>query len=863
MKVSYQWLSQYVDVSGYTAQELAEKLTRSGIEVDIVESRNQGVENVLVGYVKSREKHPDADKLSVCIVDVGQGEDLQIVCGAKNIAAGQKVPVAVVGAKLPGDFAIKRAKLRGVESMGMICSAKELGLNEKLLPKEQQEGILVLPGDTEIGLSILDVLAINDEVLELDLTPNRSDALSMLGAAYEIGAILGRPVKLPEASQAALGTGYVTPSSITALGSTSQGALDAADAGSCDPVTGVCEVPAGAAGTAYSGALNPDAGFVKIAIAAKEQCTLYTARLIEGVQVAASPLWLQNRLMAAGIRPINNIVDITNYVLLEYGQPLHAFDADKLAGGSIEVRFAREGETLVTLDDAERKLEPQMLVIADAEKAVALAGVMGGANTEVSDGTTRILLESAKFDGVSVRKTSRQLGLRSESSLRFEKEVNPDAVIAALNRAADLMAQLAGGQVADGFAAASTASFEPVELTLSLEKVNGYLGTELSLKEVKAIFERLNFGYEEVPGHALRIRVPNRRGDISRDVDLIEEVARLHGYDNIPTTLMSGVTTPGSLTRSQRIRRTIRQLLTDSGLHEVVTYSLTHPKEMAAYPGLDAGSKPIALAMPMSEDRSTLRTSLIPHLMDVAVYNRNRNMDDVAIFELGKSFLTAEESLTRLPQEKLLLSALLTGKRHGTHWTGKAAAVDFYDLKGVLDNVLAYLGVAGVAYTAAQPAGYHPGRTAEVAVERDGAERIVLGWIGQLHPDLQKEKDLSDTYVFELDVNAITEAADFGIDYAALPRFPAIGRDMAVVLDSSIPVGGMIATAREAAGELLESIEVFDIFTGERLGAGKKSVALALVYRHADRTLTDEEVSEAHGRVVTALENTYQAELRK
>ncbi|MDF2937743.1 MAG: subunit beta of phenylalanyl-tRNA synthetase, partial [Paenibacillaceae bacterium] len=409
MKVSYQWLSQYVDVSGYTAEELAEKLTRSGIEVDGAENRNLGVTGVVVGYVVERVKHPDADKLSVCTVDVGREENLQIVCGAKNVAAGQKVPVAVVGAKLPGDFQIKRAKLRGVESMGMICSANELGLNDKLLPKEIQEGILVLPEETPVGADILDVLAIEDKVLDLDLTPNRSDCLSMLGAAYEIGAILGRPVKLPDARE----------------------------------------------GLAESAAPAEDS--LKVTISAPEECFHYSARLIEGVTVGSSPLWLQNRLMAAGVRPINNIVDITNYVMLEYGQPLHAFDADRIAGSHIDVRLARPGECLTTLDDQDRELAESMLLITDGEgTAVGIAGVMGGANSEVNEGTTRIILESAKFAGSTVRKTSKQLGLRSEASIRFEKGVNPEHVIPALDRAASLICALGGGVSAKGTVEAHT-----------------------------------------------------------------------------------------------------------------------------------------------------------------------------------------------------------------------------------------------------------------------------------------------------------------------------------------------------------------------------------------------------------------------
>ncbi|MEC0225842.1 phenylalanine--tRNA ligase subunit beta [Paenibacillus alba] len=809
MKVSYQWLSEYVDVTGFTAEELAEKLTRSGIEVDIVEDRNKGVTNVVVGYVKTREKHPDADKLSVCTIDAGQGEDLQIVCGAKNVDAGQKVPVAMIGAVLPGGLQIKRAKLRGVESQGMICSAKELGLNDKLLPKEIQEGILVLPEDTEIGSSVLDVLAINDKVLDLDLTPNRSDCLSMLGAAYEIAAILGRSVKLPDAETA--GTSAVKASD-----------------------------------------------HISVKITATEQCTHYAARLIEGVRVGTSPLWIQNRLMAAGIRPINNIVDITNFVMLEYGQPLHAFDAEQLNNGHIDVRLAAAGEKLVTLDDVERTLEPHMLLVTDGTKPVAIAGVMGGANSEVTDGTSRILLESAKFAGSSVRRTSRQLGLRSEASLRFEKEANPEAVLPALNRAAALIAQYAAGQVADGIVEAVAGSHKPVSIQLAADRVNKYLGTELSLAEMGQIIERLHFTYEQAGEGALLVHVPSRRGDITRDVDLIEEVARLFGYDNIPTTLMSGVTTPGSLSKEQSIRRITRNLLTQSGLHEVITYSFTHPNQTTSLPGLYPAAKPISLAMPMSEDRSQLRTSLLPHLLDVVSYNRNRTMDDVAIFEIGKVFLTDEETLTTLPQEKLLLSIVLTGKRRQAHWAQKSEAVDFYDIKGIFDRLVSYLGVKGLTYQSASPDGFHPGRTAELVLDQK-----VIGRMGQLHPTVQQQRDLDDTYVLEMDFSPILEAAGDAIVYKLLPRYPSIGRDIAVVVKANVPVGLMEQSIKEVAGELLESIQVFDIYTGERLGADRKSVAIALVYRHAERTLLDEEVTELHAKVVQTLEQQYEAELRK
>ncbi|OXS58442.1 phenylalanine--tRNA ligase subunit beta [Cohnella sp. CIP 111063] len=815
MNVSYRWLSDYIDLSGIPAEQLAEMMTRGGIEIDSVPSRNAGVTGVVVGYVKKREKHPDADKLSVCTVDAGTGEDLQIVCGAQNVGADMKVPVAVVGAKLPGGLNIKRAKLRGVESQGMICSARELGINDKLLPKEQQEGILVLPPETEIGRDILDVLALDDSILELDLTPNRSDCLSMLGVAYEVSALTGRPLNLP------------------------------------DPAKDI-----------YSAA-EVTSDYVRVSISSPEHCSLYTARYIKGVKVAPAPQWIQNRLIAAGVRPINNIVDITNYVMLEYGQPLHAFDAGKVAGGRIDVRLAQAGETLVTLDDQERKLEPHMLVIADAEKAIGLAGVMGGANSEVSEGTTDIILESAKFDGSTVRRTSRQLGLRSEASARFEKEVDQDRVRAALDRAAGLIARYAEGLVTEGVAEAEVSAKQPAVIDLSLSRVNGMLGTELSSLEIKTILSRLQFKVEASGDDIWKVTVPSRRGDISRDVDLVEEIARLHGYDEIPTTPIEGPTTPGSLTKPQAIRRELRTILTGAGLHEAISYSVTSLPRTELFAELAAGAKPIALAMPMSEERSVLRTTLIPSLLEAAAYNLNRKNNDVALFEIGNVYHTDETTLTRLPNEKPRAALLLLGNRRTAAWNRTAEPVDFYDAKGVLEQAFDRLGLTGrISYEAAQPAGFHPGRTAAIVIRTErGSETI--GYVGQVHPETQREFDLPDAYVAELELEPIYEYADASIEYRILPRYPAIERDIAVVVDRSVAGGALTETIAASAGELLESVKVFDVYTGERIGSDKKSVAVALVYRHAERTLTDEEVGEAHARVLVQLEQSYGAELRK
>ena len=813
MKVSTSWLSEYISLQNVNIEELAEQITRSGIEIDGVENRNKGVTGVVVGYVKTKEKHPDADKLNVVTIDAGLEEDLQIVCGAKNIDVGQKVPVALIGAKLPGDFEIKKAKLRGVLSQGMICSAKELGLNDKLLPKDQQEGILVLPEDTKIGTPIVDLLALNDEILDFDLTPNRSDCLSMIGAAYEVGAILGRDVKLPE-------------------------------------TTVVEKVPAASE-------------LISVSIDNSELCSHYAVRVISGVKIGTSPLWLQNRLMAAGIRPINNVVDVTNYVMLEYGQPLHAFDGDRITGNRIEVRASREGEMIHTLDGQERKLEAGALLITDAEKPIALAGVMGGANSEVTEETVKIVLESAKFDGGTVRKLSRQLGLRSEASQRFEKEVDPNAVIPALNRAAMLIASLSGGIVQEEIVQSGGNAVDPIVITLSLTKLNQFLGTSISSLEVKTLFERLHFEYGDLPNDELAVKVPSRRGDITLDVDLYEEVARLYGYDEIPTTAIEGVTTQGGYTKPQLLRRELRNLLTNGGLQEVMGYSFANREAEGLFPTLKENRYSVRLAMPMSEDRSVLRTSLIPQLMDIAVFNRNRKQDNLALFEMGSVFQSEEEVLTVQPIEIPVIGLLLTGLNEDKQWNMNPAKVDFYDLKGAVESVLSYLGVEEfITYEADRPEGFHPGRSASLFLHTPQMKKRI-GVLGQIHPDMQRVHELDDTYVAELLLEPLFTASTKPIEYRELPKFPAVQRDVAVVVEEGVTAAALTQSIQENAGELLEQVQVFDVFTGSKLGEGKKSVALSLVYRHKEHTLTDEEITDVHGKVVQALEQTFGAELRK
>jgi phenylalanyl-tRNA synthetase beta chain len=806
MKVSYQWLSEYVDLTDITPQELAERLTRSGIEVESVEPRNAGVSNVVVGYVKERSKHPDADRLSVCIVDAGQGEDLQIVCGAPNVAAGQKVPVALIGAKLPGDLHIKRSKLRGVESQGMICSAKELGLNDKLLAKDQQEGIMVLPEEAEVGMDAVSYLGLDDYVLELGLTPNRSDCLSMLGVAYEVAAILGREVVLPEAQ------------------------------------------------VVENGPDNP----VTVEIEARDHCYQYVGRHFTGAKIGSSPQWMKNRLMAAGIRPINNVVDVTNYVMLEYGQPLHAFDATQVKDHAIVVRLANSGETIVTLDDQERTLDDQTMLIADREKGLAIAGIMGGANSEITPDTTEIILESAYFTPQSIRRSSRMLGMRTEGCVRWEKGVDQSRVSLAAERAASLIQQLSGAAVSRGAANAIVQQAKPAVVSVSLTKINQHLGTSLTADEVSAIFDRLQFPYA-LSGEIWTVTVPSRRGDITLPEDLVEEVARLYGYDKIPTSLPSGATTQGKLTREQQLRRTIRNHLIGAGLSEAISYALVHPDRVGDVAGLhERKVHPIALAMPISEEHSVLRTSLIPSLLETVAYNKNRQNHDVALFELGHVFLSDQPTLTGLPEERLYVAGAISGQWLPQNWMGARQPVDFYLVKGVVESLLTRLGIAGVVYKAAADlVGMHPGRTAEVWV---GERR--LGYLGQVHPATEKAYDLSETYVFQFDVAQLAAVAQDKGYYNPLPKLPAVTRDLALVVDRDVPAAALENVIRQTAGELLESLTLFDVYTGERIASGKKSMAFSLVYRHPERTLQDEEIQQVTASVIQALKDQTGSELR-
>ncbi|ANB62129.1 phenylalanine--tRNA ligase subunit beta [Anoxybacteroides amylolyticum] len=803
MFVSYKWLQEYVDLTGITAKELADRITKSGIEVESVEVLNKGAQGVVVGHVIEREQHPNADKLSKCLVDIGEGEPVQIICGAPNVAKGQKVAVAKVGAVLPGNLKIKRAKLRGEESNGMICSLQELGIESKLVPKQYADGIFVFPSDAPVGVDALELLNLDDEVLELGLTPNRADCLSMIGVAYEVAAILGRSVKLPAIE----------------LHENSESVQD----------------------------------YISVRVDAPEDNPLYAGRIVKNVKIGPSPLWMQTRLMAAGIRPHNNVVDITNYILLEYGQPLHAFDYDRLGSNEIVVRRAKASETIVTLDDVERTITENHLVITNGSVPVALAGVMGGANSEVQDDTTTVFIESAYFTSPVIRQAVKDHGLRSESSTRFEKGIDPARTKEALDRAAALMAEYAGGEVVGGVVEVNTWQPKDVVVTITLDRINRVLGTSIKKEEVAGILTNLQFTFTEDHG-TFTITVPSRRRDIAIEEDIIEEVARLYGYDHLPATLPVGEVNPGKLTPYQAKRRHVRRYLEDVGLFQAITYSLTNEAKAAMF-ALET-AEPIRLALPMSEERSVLRQSLVPHLLEAASYNRARQVENVALYEIGSVYLATNEH--ELPNEKERLAGVLTGVWHAHLWQGEKKAIDFYVVKGILDGLFHMLGLENrMEYKQAKREHLHLGRTAEILLDDK-----TIGFIGQLHPVVQKEYDLKETYVFELALTDLLHAEVEDIRYSPIPRFPSITRDIALVVDEHIIAGDLQKAIIAAGGELLKDVSIFDVYKGDRLPEGKKSIAFSLRYYDPERTLTDEEVTNVHEQVIKAVEQQFGATLR-
>ncbi len=792
MLISNEWLKDYVDVN-QNVQDLAEKITRTGIEVDDIIDYTKDIKNLVVGYVVSKTSHPDADKLNICQVDIGEEEPVQIVCGAPNVDEGQYVIVAKVGGRLPGGIKIKRAKLRGERSEGMICSLQEIGISSNVVPKAFENGIFVFSTEVTPGTDALDALYLNDQIMEFDLTPNRADALSMVGTAYEVAALYQTQMTKPQ----------------TASNELNESATDE----------------------------------LSVTVKNENKVPYYSARIVKNVTIGQSPIWMQSRLMKAGIRPINNVVDISNYVLLEYGQPLHMFDQDQIGSNHIEVRQAQENETMTTLDDQERTLLESDIVITNGQTPIALGGVMGGDFSEVSDRTTNVVIEGAIFDSASIRHTSRRLNLRSEASSRFEKGIATEFVNEAVDRACYLLEMYASGSVLkDRVSAGDLGEFiTPIHITT--DKINETVGFNLSADEITKNFEQLGFE-TEVNHNELTVFVPSRRKDISIKEDLIEEVARIYGYDEIPSTLpVFEEVTSGTLTDRQRKTRIVKETIEGAGLNQAITYSLVSKEHAKDFALQDRST--IELLMPMSEAHSTLRQSLLPHLIEATTYNVARKNKDVKLYEIGRVFFGNGEG--ELPEEVEYLSGIMTGDYVVNQWQGKKEEVDFYLTKGVIERVAEKLNLT-LDYRAAKIEGLHPGRTAIVSL--NGKD---IGFIGELHPSVAADNDLKRTYVFELNYEEMMKVSVGYINYQPIPKYPGVSRDIALEVNHDVPASELISTIHDNGADILQDTQVFDVYEGEHLEGGKKSVAIRLNYLDTENTLTDERVSKVHDQIIEAL----------
>jgi len=821
MRVSLKWLLELVDVQ-LEVDELVERLDMTGTAVEAVHTLGADLDGIVIGRIVTKERHRNADTLWVTTVDIGAKEPLHIVCGAQNFEAGDIVPVATVGTTLPNGVKIKKAKLRGEVSEGMNCSPNELGLGD------DHSGLMILPPDAPVGMSFSEYAGLSDTVLELEVTPNRPDCLSVAGVAREVGAITGATAEMP---------------------------------GSFPQESGQ----------------EPAEDAVRVTIEAPDLCPRYTARLIRGVTIGQSPEWLKARLVACGQRPVNNIVDITNYVMFELGQPLHAFDAAKVATAEdgrmhIVIRRAHEGETLTTLDGQDRKLTPDMLLITDPSGPIALAGVMGGAATEVSDTTADILLESACFDTSTTSRASRSLGLISEASLRFERGVDPNGCVSAVDRAAALMAQVCGGSVAAGVVDEYPQVIEPLHVTFRPSRLNEILGASVAAEEASEILARLGMGVSRADADLIDVVVPTFRPDVEREIDLIEEVVRVWGMDRVELTLPGGRQRIGRLTSQQRWRERIGATLRASGLNETMTYSFGDPRDMdrLGWPGFAHAQ--VRLLNPMSEEQSVMRPTLAAGLLRSVSYNQRRDVENVHLYEMGTVF-SAEEGRHQ-PVERAMVAGVLAGRWHAPAWNdpreAKNASADdpdaglrslrlnFFDGKGVLESLFEDLGCVDWSVEAREYPWLQPGRSAKVLVNGTAA-----GWLGEVHPRVLDAFDAEGPVVlFELAVEALVDAAVGVRGFTDIPRFPAVELDIALVVDEAVTAEEVDHAIMGAGVKLLESARLFDVYRGTGVPEGKKSLAFELTYRAGDRTLTDDEVRPAHDKLLRKVTAAVGAELR-
>ncbi len=806
MKVSLSWLKDYVPIEMDSA-DLAEALTMVGLEIESVSDRYRYLETVYVGRIDAIAPHPDADKLRLCRVDTGRRK-ISVVCGAPNIKTGMLSPIALPGTEFPEGFVLEKSVIRGQASEGMLCSEGELGLGA------DRSGIMVLDPSLSVGDRLASALALSDTVFEIEITPNRPDCLSVIGVAREIAAILKVRLKYPDFTLIDKGNQIAERTSVT--------------------------------------------------IEAPDHCPRYVARLLEDIKVKPSPFWLQERLLSVGLRPINNMVDVTNFVLMETGQPLHAFDFDNLAEDRIVVRTASKGETFVTLDKKERVLDSETLMICDGQKAVAVGGVMGGLNSEIEDRTTRVLIESAYFNPVSIRRTSKRLGLSTDAAYRFERGVDPAGQIRAANRAAKLMAELGGGRLVSGLIDEYPRRQSAKRLKLSVKNTNRLLGTELRHTQIAKLLKSIEFTVEKKSpkkdDDILRVTAPSFRVDISRPEDLMEEVARLSGYNHIPTTFPAMPAARHHAHKEIELRDRMRQLMTGFGFRETINYSFMHKQSgdrLRLRPD-DPRRQLVDILNPLTEDQAVMRTSLVPGLLQTVHYNISQQKKNLRFFEIGKVFIN--EDPRHLPREPEILAGIWTGSRHGGSWHDQATDCDFYDIKGVVEGLLNALQIDGIHFTRLhenQSAYTRTGHSAQIL-----CGDALLGLVGEIHPEVLSNYDLKQpSFLFELNFDQLVPLIKDTIQSKPVPRFPAVFRDITIIVDIDIEAQKIITEVQNRPEKLVESFNLLNVFEGNPIAEGKKSVSLRITYRSSEKTLKDEDVTSIHQSIADRLVKAFKASL--
>ena len=806
MNTSLSWIKAYVPELDVTAQEYTDAMTLSGTKVEGYEELDADLDKIVVGQIDTIEKHPDADKLIICQVNVG-AETVQIVTGAPNVKEGDKIPVVLDGGRVAGGhepgqrvaggIKIKKGKLRGVESAGMMCSIEELGSNREMYPEAPEYGIYIFPEDTEVGADAVEVLGLHDVVFEYEITSNRVDCYSVVGIAREAAATFRKEF---------------VPPVVTAVGNDE----DVND-------------------------------FIKVTVEDPDLCPRYTARVVKNIKIGPSPKWIQRRLASVGIRPINNLVDITNYVMEEYGQPMHAYDLDTIAGGQIVVRRAKENETFVTLDGQERKLDESVLMICDGEKSVGIAGIMGGENSMITDDVHTMLFEAACFDGTNIRKSSKKVGLRTDASGKFEKGLDPNNAEAAMNRACQLIEEMGAGEVVGGMVDVYSKKKEPVRVPFDADEINGLLGTDISKEDMLSYFKKIDLEYDEATNEVI---APTFRHDLFRMADLAEEVARFYGYDNIPTTLPRGEATTGKLSFKLRVEEIARDIAEFCGFSQGMTYSFESPKvfDKLLIPSDSPLRNTVEIMNPLGEDYSIMRTTSLNGMLTSLATNYNRRNKNVRLYELGNIYLPKSLPLTELPEERMQFTL-------GMYGDG-----DFFSMKGVIEEFFEKIGLhkketydpnAGKPYL-------HPGRQANIIY--DG---VVVGYLGEVHPDVADTYGIgTKAYVAVLDMPEITERATFDRKYTGIAKFPAVTRDISMVMPKEILVGQVEEVIEKKGGAYLESYALFDLYEGAQIKEGYKSVAYSIVFRAKDKTLEEAEISQAMEKILAGLEELG-IELRK